>query len=356
MWQLDNRTPFATERAWVRDRDGSEIWLVAVKASFTLQPGGGLTVADEQPPVSMAPVYHGEPGRSSLRYDTDLSRTKLTTDIILNGCAYAPRGEPVTCLDVGLAVGRIVKMLRVYGDRHWHGRSISSPEPFTTMPLVYERAYGGRDDRAGTPDAPSFDPRNPVGTGWRASGAHAEGVRLPNIEAPATPIRQWNDRPPPAGFGAIASHWQPRAALAGTYDAHWQQTRLPLLPDDFDDRHYQCAPPDQQAPQFLRGGEPVVLRNLTLGGGDVRFSLPRLHLAFETLFADRKTVRHPPPTLHTVILEPGEGRVSLVWHTALPCHSRVLKLTRTRVLLKQDLRNGVLAALPATDPTSPDGS
>ena len=32
MWQVDNRTPFAAERGWVRDRNGAEIWLVAVKA------------------------------------------------------------------------------------------------------------------------------------------------------------------------------------------------------------------------------------------------------------------------------------------------------------------------------------
>ena len=37
------------------------------------------------------------------------------------------------------------------------------------------------------------------------------------------------------------------------------KTRQPLLPDDFDDRYFQFAPADQQAPAFLRGGEPVVL-------------------------------------------------------------------------------------------------
>ncbi|MCM5680087.1 DUF2169 domain-containing protein [Schlegelella sp. S2-27] len=346
MWQLDNRTPFAADRAWVRDRDGTEIWLVAVKASFTLQPDGRLKVADEQPPVTQAPRHNGKPGGSSLQYDTDLPRTRLTTDVILNGCAHAPRAEPVASLDVGLAVGPVVKMLRVFGDRIWQGRSMSSPRPFTAMPLVYERAYGGRDARAGTPEAPSLDVRNPVGTGWIEAAEHADGTPLPNVEDPRALIRHWNDRPAPAGFGAIACHWQPRASLAGTYDDHWEQTRLPLLPDDFDDRHYQCAPLDQQAPQFLRGGEPVTLRNLTLGGGDVRFHLPRVHLAFETFFRAGEQVAHAPPRLHTVILEPGEARVSLVWHTSLPCHPKVLKLQRTRIRLKQDLRDGILAPQP----------
>ncbi len=63
------------------------------------------------------------------------------------------------------------------------------------------------------------------------------------------------------------------------------KTRQPLLPDDLDDRFFQCAPPDQQAPQFLRGGEPVVLLRLT-PAADLRFTLPKVYLGFETRFYD----------------------------------------------------------------------
>ena len=346
MWQIDNRTPFAAERAWVRDRDGTEIWLVAVKASFELQADGTLKVAADQPPVTMAPAYLGKPGHSSLRYDGDLVRTKLTTDVLLLGSAHAPHAQPVTELTAGLAVGPVVKMLQVHGDRRWSGRSMSSPEPFVSMPICYERAYGGMDPRAGDPEHPSLDMRNPVGTGWAERAEHLDDTPVPNIEDPRQPIRAWDDRPAPAGLGPIGAHWQPRLAFAGTYDDHWQQTRLPLLPEDFDDRHYQCAPADQQAPQFLRGGEPVALRNLTPGGGDVRFVLPRMYLGFDTFFYTGERVRHAPPKLHTVILEPDHALVSLVWHTALPCHPKVLKLKSTRITLKQDLRDGVLAPQP----------
>ena len=44
MWQVDNRTPFAAERGWVRGRDGTEIWLVAVKATFYILPDGSTEV------------------------------------------------------------------------------------------------------------------------------------------------------------------------------------------------------------------------------------------------------------------------------------------------------------------------
>lgn len=126
----------------------------------------------------------------------------------------------------------------------------------------------------------------------------------------------------PAGFGPLAPHWQPRVAFAGTYDEAWRNDRQPLLPADFDDRFYQCAPQDQQTPSFLRGGEPVVLYHLT-PGGELRFSLPKLFLGFVTQFSDRSREVHQDRRLHTVIIDTDGPRVSLVWHTALPPLARL---------------------------------
>ena len=113
--------------------------------------------------------------------------------------------------------------------------------------------------------------------------------------------------------------------------------RQPLLPADFDDRFFQCAPEDQQSPSFLRGGEPVVLYRLT-PAGELRFSLPRIFLGFTTHFSDGSTAIHKERRLHTVIIDGDVPRVSLVWHTALPCHFKVQKLERTIVTLKTELR------------------
>lgn len=339
MWQLDNRTPFAAERTWVRDRDGTETWLVAVKATFTFDRAGRIGIAHEQPPVTLAPVHFGKAGQSSLRYENDLQRTKCATDVVMLGTAYAPGGRQVAQLDVAFMVGRVGKALRVFGDREWRRGRASEPQPFSSMPIRYERAYGGAD---GSAEPPAWDTRNPVGRGFVTRAAHADGLALPNIELAEQPLRRWDDRPTPAGFGPIACHWDERRRWAGTYDEEWQRERLPLLPDDFDDRHYQCVPPDQQARGFLHGGEPVTLRNLVPGGGDLRMLLPVLHLGMETFFYTGPTVRHDPPRLHTVIVEPDDGRLSLVWHSALPCHPRVLKLKHTRITLKQDLRAGAL--------------
>jgi hypothetical protein len=288
------------------------------------------------------PEYFGEPGKSSMKYDADLILTKTTTDVIVLGRAYAPGGRPVQELDVGFRIGPAQKVLRVSGDRQWKGSGPSTPQPFVKMPIVYERAFGGVDSKSEQPDR-DWDWRNPVGTGFAVQKEHLDGVALPNVEYPDRPFREWNDRPPPAGFGPIGGHWQSRVALAGTYDERWMKTRQPLLPDDFDDRFFQCAPADQQAPQFLMGGEPVALLNLT-PSGELRFVLPRVFLRLETRFYDGTRQVHGLPKLHTVIVEPDHPRVSVVWHSALGCHFKVQKLERTIVTLKPIVRGGAASS------------
>jgi hypothetical protein len=77
----------------------------------------------------------------------------------------------------------------------------------------------------------------------------------------------------------------------------------------------------------------VALVNLS-PGGDIRFELPRVYLGLETFFTSGERQRHEKLQLHTVILEPDVPRVSLVWHSALPCHPKVYKLDRTRIVEK----------------------
>ena len=336
MWVLNNNTPFAAERCWVRDKDGAEVWLVAVRGTFTIKPNGELELADEQVPVCMAPQFVGDPTESSLLYDSDLHHKKSRTDVILHGHAYAPQGEPVTQLDVRLKVANIDKTLRVFGDRIWEesllGLRLSRPKPFTTMPLTYERAFGGTDLIEDVAKYRGWEPRNPIGAGFAMRKKHLIGTPAPNIEYANYLVAGWKDRPDPVGFGPIPGHWSPRVELAGTYDEKWEKERQPLLPEDFDEQFYQCAPHDQQLP-FLKGGELVELHNLT-PDGLLRFQLPRVTLGFETLFdnGDRDVHRS---SLHTVILEPDVPRVMMVWHTHLPCHHKVLKLQTTRIHLKR---------------------
>ncbi|MBI4566219.1 MAG: DUF2169 domain-containing protein [Planctomycetes bacterium] len=338
MWALENETPFAADRGWARDKDGAEVWLVAVKGTFLIRPDGSLELAKEQAPVCVAPKYRGEPGRSSLLYEMDLVHRKSGTDVLLNGHAYAPQGQSATTVDVLLKVGPLSKAVRVFGDRYWRpgllSLKLSAPEPFLKMPLTYERAYGGPDRGSPHPDKARWDERNPVGLGFADREGHLAGQRAPNLESPRHLIGSWSDRPPPAAFGAIARDWMPRRKYGGTYDQKWEEQRQPLLPQDFDERYWRCAPEDQQTPQPLKGGEPVELFNLT-PSGYLKFTLPRVDLTFTTDFGGPKEEHRD--ALHTVILEPDAPRLMMVWHTYLPCHPRVLKLRSTHIGLKSRL-------------------
>ena len=347
MWTITNKTPFAAERCWVRDKDGAEVWLVAVKGTFIIDPDGTLHLAEEQEPVRMPPEFRGDPSETSLLYDSDLVHKKNATDVLVHGHAYAPGGRPTAQVDVTLKLGPIQKTLRVIGDRLWKnsvlGLTMSKPEPFTKMPLTYERAFGGTDTRSENPKDHGWEPSNPVGRGFATRAEHLLDTPVANVETPNRPIKQWKDRPPIAGFGPIAGHWSPRIELAGTYDERWEKERLPLLPEDFDERFHQCAPVDQQVPGLLRGGEQVELHNLNLGGF-LRFSLPRVTLGLQTSFDDGERRDHRA-VLHTVAIEPDIPRIMMVWHTHVPCHHKVLKLLTTTVNVKRRLNgsghNGV---------------
>lgn len=335
MWAINNQTRFKADRAFVRDTEGAEIWVVAVRATFSITGDEHVEIAEEQQDVRLAPQYFGEPGRSSLCYDMDLVRMKPGTDVIIHANAHAPGRQPVPFVDVGWWVGPLVKRLRIVGDRTWEkglfGFSTSEPQPYIEMPISYERALGGllTDEKNG-----ARDPQNPVGVGRMQQS----GQPVPNCEYPGEPIRHPKAKIRPAGFGPIPCEWQPRTKLAGTYNDAWQKERQPLVPRDFQDTYFQCAPVDQQVNGFLQGGEEVVLHNLS-PEGVLRFKLPRVRLGFSTRINSGTT--HHRGQLHTLIIEPEERRLVMVWQTALPCHHTLYTLKETTIIEKKSLTLGV---------------
>jgi hypothetical protein len=314
MWSTDNRTPFRVVTTWGRDVEGVHEWIVAVKATYQIQPDSTLTLASEQLDPLLLAEFNGDPGASSLRYDADVVSPKPTTDIVLNGTAYAPAGRPAAAFEIGLKAGSIQKVLRVRGDRVWvdgrAGGSPSSVQPVMSVPIVYERAYGGYDNDDPDPRQQRIDLRNPVGIGISAKVRKRVGQPMPNFEYLSGQL----ERDGPAGFGAVASHWSPRLELNGTYDDEWQRSRFPLLPSDWDPRSLLCSPVDQRPATHLRGGETIELFNLTPQGA-LCFVLPKVYLRFRTLI-DKRMEEHPG-SLGTVIIEPDQRRVMMVWQSAL---------------------------------------
>ena len=333
MWVIDNNTPLAVDRGFLRDRQGGEVWIGVIKGTFDVAPDGGLRVAAEQVPPAKVAAWSGEPAQSSLLHDTDFVLSRSGTDVLVHGHAYAPRGQRVLTVDVGLKVGSLVKRLRVHGVRAWMASYFSSAivpgpaRPLDKTPITYENAFGGTD-----PDAPAKKPtcatHNPVGNGFTHDPKKLLDQSAPRVETVDVPIEAGPRDVKPAGFGPIAPHWMPRAGLAGTYDKDWETNRAPLLPKDFDERFYRSAPADQQLPQPLGAGQTIELYNMT-PEGYWRLRIPELTFRLRVLFTDGE--ERVNAALHTVLLWPDARRVQLVWHSSLPCHGREHKLTRAIV-------------------------
>lgn len=336
MLAIDNRTLFAAERTIVMDKTGEKSWVVVVKATFLVRKDGTTELAEEQLPPLYSAEHHGDPGSSSIRYEADMIPSKQGTDVIVNALAYSPHGKAVDLVDVAMMVGPLQKRLRVFGDRVWDGgltgMIASTPIRFDRKPIVFERAFGGWDKSDPDPQRHRLYSPNPIGTGFATRSSQLVGQLLPNVELPAQLISRWDDRPPPAGFGAIASYWSPRLERGGTYDDAWLKSKFPLLPDDFDPRFHQCALPDQQVAGYLRGGEGVSLLNLT-ESGVLSFTLPKVALAFTTRFG--KEQEEHRATLQSVVIEPEVPQVIMVWHSALACHHRLDDLDVTIIRQKR---------------------
>ncbi|TIT80210.1 MAG: DUF2169 domain-containing protein [Mesorhizobium sp.] len=301
---LENRTPFAAATHVQANAEGQEVLLAMFSASFeALDQQAEFKPADEQLPVVFGDVPFGDPALSSNRYEADIVPGKPMAEVVVNGTAYAPKGNPVREMQVGLRIGDVRKVLSVAGDRFYDAGSYSAPHPFRTMPIVYERAYGGT-----TPDG-KVDRRNPVGVGFHHASSADPRVKThaPNITYPGEPFLSPADRPRPAGFGALGRGWQPRIGYAGTYDQAWIDTQWPLPPKDFDTRYNLCAPVDQHIPQ-LSGREDVSLVGLT-PAGQWSFRLPLVVAPLRLVYEDR--IEDHAFRADTVIIEPDLWRVTL---------------------------------------------
>src|SRR5690606_28499073 len=143
-----NHTPFAVQLNPALDPQGQNFALVLIKGTFEIRSlSQVLVIADEQQPPLREDVFHGEPGKSSVRYTADIAWKKPGLDLVVNGHAYAPHGRPANVVDAGMQVGQRSFMVRIFGDRHWEKAGLrwqaSTPARFERMPLLYENAYGG---------------------------------------------------------------------------------------------------------------------------------------------------------------------------------------------------------------------
>lgn len=326
MLQLQNNTPFAAHMNLFPNEQAIDTLYLLVRATFNI--GKQWTLADNQEPPSFEDKYWTEPGESSIKYGSDCHTGKPCTDIIMLGHAYAPNNQQVRQLDVSLTVGQVHKTIRVFGDRHWQDGRISPPQPFTSMPMTYEKAFGGEQVEDGAVVA--VEERNPVGRGFAGQRNTSEmnGVPLPNLEDPNELITDINQKPTPACFAISAPHWQPRSGFAGTYDDTWQTQRAPYLPEDFDKRFFSMAHPDLVYPGYLSGGEHVEISNMHPSGA-LEFALP--HVNLESLVNMARETVEPQFYLETLIIEPNDLKLSMIWRAAVQCDKKALKISSAEI-------------------------
>ena len=339
--QLINATRMVAGYNMGLEPSGRELLVVVVKGTFRFprpdEPAGHFALHEQQTPLVMADTFTGEPGRSSPVLEADFAPRKPRCDILLLGTAYAPYGRPAPRVDVGVRVGPWSKSFSVVGPRHWDcgvaTLRATAPQPFVSQPISYDVAYGGTDLRHDDPAQHAAFMANPAGRGFHKH-LHKEWVNgqpLPLTEESGRGVTDPDGDYRPMSFGPVGRGWSPRAALAGTYDEAWRDEHFPFLPPDFDERHYQAAPEDQQVPKsvFQDGPVEVVLSNLT-PEGLTRFTIPPL-VAPVHVFPKRGEREDHTAVLDTVLIEPDHQRFTLTWRVTRPLKKNMFEVSQVLV-------------------------
>ena len=327
-------TRYASQFTMAMDVAGREFLSLVVKGTFDF-PGPGQVArrSRDQRPLILADIYDGPPGFSAPKWETDFAFRKAACDVVLQGAAYAPGGQPAERVRVGLRVGDWVKQFDVVGPRQWRtlGPSVTAtrPYPFTRLAFSYDTAFGGPDRSWQGEGAPVFMD-NPYGLGFAAarSGSRIDGLDLPLTEDPADPVTSPFGAHRPMALGPVARVTPRRARHAGTYDDDWKANVFPFLPADFDERYYQCAPEDQQiAPPAP--GLPVVILGLTPQGRE-EFRLPYTALPVR-VFRGRETALAATLRPDTLCFDTEARQFTLTWRCDVPIRHHLTEFSEAWV-------------------------
>jgi hypothetical protein len=339
-------------KLWGQDEKGKSILSVIAKRTYKIVPNDRCVPSSIQEPLTIGDTYfdNGDSLTASCEQESDLIPFKTSTDVVLNGFAHAPENKPVRELPVGIQIGDTSKYIYITGNRTCIHRMIldpifTEPEPFTTMALRYENAYGGTDVRSS--DSMTFMyPRNPIGKGFvmKKKKYAIDGLELPNLEDPAhlvvpdglavEKIKHWQDFPVPQSFGWYNKAWFPRVTYAGvmqadtpTYDGISETSSAEYGPKNFvesfkqfempviDFRFFNGASFGLSLP-FLCGSETVRLQNLDPYFPDLRFQLPDEKPSISIDIGEGP--REAKTVLHTLMIFKEKNRVCLTWRGAVP--------------------------------------
>jgi hypothetical protein len=316
--------------------DGRESLVVVVKGTFDLPlDGRTATLAEVQLPLLMADTFVGEPGLSAPLQEMDFAPLKPFCDVLVTGKAYAPDGRPMTQLTAGIRVGGLSKAFSVFGPRVWEpgllGASPGLPQPFTEQDISYAQAFGGSYPMANEPEMRHCYPGNPAGCGWyprRLGNADMLGMPMPSTEEIGKAIDSPFGDFRPMALGPVGRSWPQRARFAGTYDDAWLAEHFPFLPEDFDTRYFQAAPDDQQIP-YLRGGEDVLLLNLT-PQERAGFRIPKMDVPV-TFFLKKGGHETVQAVIDTLSIDTDTCQVQLTWRVSRALRRNMFEIAQVVV-------------------------
>ena len=275
--QFFNDTPLATSLARVQLMYEDILQaIVVVKGTYVVTPSGEVQLADEQLPVLLEDTETPDGV-----FDTEVVPIKAGCDVALLGHARSPDpNRPVASMLVKLAIDKFERDLHVSGDRTWvkSGGAYrpSRPAPFTSMPLTYERAYGGIAEIEDGIAGPHFD--NPFGRGYLVHEDAVAGAPLPNIEEPDDLLTAWDQRPPVAGVAPLSRQSALRGLRGVHVDLEAQTTRI-------DPAMFTFAHPRMTLPAYP-GGKTVRIAGVRPGVAPWSFVLPKFEHSLRVELGD----------------------------------------------------------------------
>jgi len=296
--------------------------MIWAKATYTFDASGPFDF-DTVKPYPLLPM--DVPTPFGLLPRDDLPRADRVFEVIVLGQAHTLGRKPIGECYVNLRVGKLERKLAVFGDREWTAqKTIGPPKPFTTMPLTWDRAYGGSSDVLIDKESPVTlsDPINRFGKGFdhlsqmerlkvmfTPPEPYPQAVNpkrpLPNLEDPKAKIAKWDDAPNPYCWSTMPMD----------LGMHGLRNVIPEIAED-------GTPAGEIKPELLHRAHPdwviarppgrsmVLLEGMTPEGSAV-FEIPPLRIHADWVVGKRTGTSELIPQM--LVILPEEKRFTLTF-------------------------------------------
>ncbi len=362
----DNKVSHFIRQVSGCDDKGKNILSVLCKLTFSIKENGECYFSDEQLPLSADQVLY-EHNENLLKNEYDLYPFKKYCDIILKGNAHNHKSLKQFISEIN--IGDSGHQMLIQGNQKPYldqsGKiKFSDIEDVEKIPLQFDYAYGGRDLEAEKKieienyellqkTDPSLDllagnpyryARNPEGKGFivEYNKTMIDQLELPNIQDPdhlITPENivlknpdNWLYMPVPAATDWVSPVWFPRLAYAGLMQFEnvntkaLKEVKSNVLESDI----FVNKPLGKNANiRFTNGALPALqVRNEIVPKYcqliNIHPSAPKFNIKFPDLrpkiWVDGRNGKllETYPVIHTILLEPDDNRLSIIWRGSAP--------------------------------------